>query len=30
MKTSLVKDLEDFYRDKKYASVRVIIDVDPQ
>jgi len=30
MKSALVKDLERFYSDRKYSSVRVIIDVDPQ
>jgi primosomal protein N' (replication factor Y) (superfamily II helicase) len=30
MKSALIKDLEDFYTEKKYSSVRVIIDVDPQ
>jgi primosomal protein N' (replication factor Y) len=30
MKSALVKDLEGFYSEGKYSSVRVIIDVDPQ
>jgi primosomal protein N' (replication factor Y) len=30
MKSAMVKDLERFYSDRKYSSVRVIIDVDPQ
>ena len=30
LKTALVRELEGFYSEKKYSSVRVIIDVDPQ
>jgi primosomal protein N' (replication factor Y) (superfamily II helicase) len=30
MKTALVRELEGFYGERKYSSVRVIIDVDPQ
>jgi primosomal protein N' (replication factor Y) len=30
MKSALIKDMEGFYSDRKYSSVRVIIDVDPQ
>jgi primosomal protein N' (replication factor Y) (superfamily II helicase) len=30
MKSALIKDMEGFYSDGKYSSVRVIIDVDPQ
>jgi primosomal protein N' (replication factor Y) len=30
MKSALIKDLEAFYKDGKYSSARVIIDVDPQ
>jgi primosomal protein N' (replication factor Y) len=30
MKSAMLKDLERFYLEKKFSSVRVIIDVDPQ
>jgi hypothetical protein len=30
MKSTLIKEMEAFYAEKLYGSVRVIIDVDPQ